>query len=110
MALDKIEPRLLDELHRIESQGPGDQQVPVVIQVEGRDSMPSDYAKMEAEVDRRMQGVKGRLLELGVQGPIRLLVLSNAIEASLTPSQIRAIGDREDVKRIVLNRADRVIA
>jgi hypothetical protein len=110
MSSDKIEPRLREEMARMESTGGGDALTSVIIQVRTYDRPSKDYPGMQTQVDMQQKSVKERLRELGVQGDIRSLVLSNSIEANLTPSQIRAISDHEDVKSIILNRADRVTA
>jgi len=106
----KIEPRLAAEMQRAEETGQGNSRIPVLIQVTGAESLtPPNFADLERQVAVRQRSVRELLQDLGVQGEIRSLTLSNSLETSLTPAQIRNVAGHQDVKSILWNRAEQVV-
>jgi hypothetical protein len=113
---DKIEPRLLAELARMESAKQQDSRVAVIIQhlrelgplapKEGSDSDGASEAR--AKADRR--DLLDRLAQMGASQDLRRLELANAIETHLTPAQIREIAAHPDVKHIIWNRDEHATA
>ena len=118
MANEKIEPRLQEELRRIEAAGQADREISVVIEVRsGPEGAPGesrrvemDYAELERRARLQQQGICERLSEIGVTADIHPMPLSNSVEVRLTPAQIRQMGGHKDVKLIVLNREEQVTA
>ena len=115
MPSEKIEGRLLEEIRQFELAGQPDRRIPVLIQVEVEPwDTPQegrlDYAQLEGRVRSQQGPVRQRLAELGVTTEIRPLILSNSLEARLTPAQIRQMGQHQDVRLIILNREEQVTA
>lgn len=113
---DKIEPRLLKEIFRLESAGQRDVRIPVVIQHAqalgplGREGEPAlDKASEDLALASRRDLLK-RLGGMGTGQDIQRLELANAIETHLTAAQIREIAAHPDVKNIIWNREEHVTA
>lgn len=109
----KIDPRLREEMERAEAAGDAARPISVVIAHAGTTSGAQevsglDYAALERRVQAAHRGLRARLAELGAAAEVRQITLANALEARLTPAQIRAIADHPDVGTIVLNREERV--
>ena len=108
-----IEAKLLEEVERLEAAGQSEQGIPVVIAHVGggetAEGGPRNYDKLVEQVQATLQGIRDRLSELGVTGAVEQITLSNALEATLTPTQIRRIAKHGDIKRIILNREEKVI-
>jgi len=113
MVVEKIEPRLLDEIRSVETSGQLEYRIPVIIQLDRGQVARSDssaekgYEAVEEQVRSQQQLVRQHLADLGAGG-VRQITLANALETELTPAQIRAVSSDAQVKRIVLNREDRV--
>jgi len=113
---EKIEPRLLQEISRLEAGGQPDVRVPVIIRhavdlgplgMGGR--APRDKTGQErAEADRR--DLLDRLRRMTEGEELQRLEMANAIETRLTAGQIREIAAHPDVKQIIWNREERVTA
>ena len=107
-----IEAKLLEEVERLEAEGQSEQAIPVVIAhigcSETAEGGPQSYDKLVEQAQATLQGIRDRLTELGVTGTVEQITLSTALGATLTPTQIRRIAKRGDVKRIILNREEKV--
>ena len=113
---EKIEPRLLAEIREAESSARPQRRLSVIIAhatgpADADRDRRLDYAELEARVRAEQQGLRRRLLELGVDGgAMRQITLAHALEASLTPAQILDVAERSDVRSIVWNREQQVTA
>jgi len=111
----KIEPRLLQEIARLESLGQQDFKVPILIQLAhdlgplARREAPLDEAE-EARLQASRRDLLARLGAMGVGDDLNRLELANALETHLTAPQIREIAAYSDVKSIIWNREERVTA
>jgi CheY-like chemotaxis protein len=109
MDAEKIERRLLE---RMSAAGPVDtaeQPIAVVIQCFGAAPEADDTGTGTSEPTEdatrlTFQRLRERLAELGAAGEVREVPVSNALEARLTPAQIRAIATLPAVGRIILSR------
>ena len=111
----KIEPRLLQEMARLESLGQQDLRIPILIQL-AHDLGPLARRKArlseseEARLQASRRDLLERLAEMGVGEDIHRLELANALEMHLTGPQIREIAPHPDVRSIIWNREERVTA
>ena len=111
----KIEPRLLQEIARLESLGQRDLRIPILIQLAhdlgplARRTAPLDEAE-DARLQASRRDLLARLGEMGVGDDFNRLELANALETHLTVPQIREIAAHPDVKSIIWNREERVTA
>jgi hypothetical protein len=113
---EKIEPRLLKELARLESAGQNNLAIPVLIQFahdlgplapqvrQGQD----EASESPAEASRR--DLLHRLAVMAGGQNLQYLVLANAVETRLMAAQIREIAAHPDVKLVLWNREERVTA
>ncbi|HEV8523726.1 MAG TPA: hypothetical protein VGQ71_04445 [Terriglobales bacterium] len=112
--MSKIEPRLEEEIRRMEQAGQTDREIPVILELTSRApaGQPEvvDFSDLQRQVRAQQQGVVRRLGDLGVKREIRQMTLSNSVETRLTAAQIRQVAGDEEVKRIILNRAEQVTA
>lgn len=112
----KIEPRLEEEIQRVEAAGDTNRKIPVVIEHIAKPEIPpsrertSRLDKMDQQVRVLQQGIVQHLSELGVTADIHQSTLSNSLSARLTAAQIKEIANRTDVKFITLSREERVTA
>lgn len=112
---EKIEPRLLREIARLESVGQLDLKIPILIQLVhdlgplAQREAPLDEAE-EARLQVSHRDLLNRLAEMGVGDDLQRLELANALETHLTPAQIHEIASHPDVKRIIWNREELVTA
>jgi hypothetical protein len=104
---DKLEPRLLRVLEKVESSGDPSQTVPVLIDhiEEVRvdpDAKPSERIRqLETAVPQLQEGIVGELHSSGVpDDAIDQLVLANAVATQLTLDQVLRIARRPDVRLI----------
>lgn len=109
MAADKLDRRLLERLAAAEAQGGEERAIAVVLHCLGADSeepsAPGDQAaSTEDSTLLAFHRLLARLSELGASGDVRMVPVSNAIEARLTPAQIRAVASHPAVGRIMLSR------
>jgi CheY-like chemotaxis protein len=104
---DKLDRRLVERLAAADAGGRSDGTIPVVIQClgAGPDSDDDDETEQPAEDSTRLtfERLRERLAELGVSGEVREVPVSNALEARLTPVQIRAVAAHPAVGRIILS-------
>lgn len=116
MDKEKIEPRLLEEIRRVETAGQPDRKIPVIIEHVrqiggiGEEGKRIDYNALEQRVRGEQEDIRKRLFELGVTDDVQQMSLANALEVRLTPAQIKEIAAHSDVKLIVLNREEQVTA
>lgn len=114
MAEPKIDPRLAEELRRLELTGEQARTIPVIIEhavgiVPGSDEDPvRELDRIQEAVRQSQQGIVARLSELGAGEGVEQATLANSLAARLTPPQIADIAGRSDVKIIRLDRADYV--
>jgi hypothetical protein len=104
MADEKIERRLVEQLARADAAGGTVQPIPVVIQcLAPASTVPGADGPGESSDGTRLafQRLRERLDELGVSTEVREVPLSNALEAGLTPAQIRAVAAHPAVGRII---------
>ena len=112
----KMEPRLIEEIKRVEAAGQPDRTISIVIEQVGEaawmasEGTSNDLSELEGEVRAEQIGIRKRLSQLGAAGEIRQLTLSNALAAWLTPAQIREMAGDSRVKLILWNREDQVTA
>jgi hypothetical protein len=113
---ERIEPRLLQEIARLEAAGQQEVPIPIIIQFAG-DLGPlappdvqahDEVGKTRAQADR--QDLLQRLAAMGDARNLQYLVLANAVETRLATAQIREIAGHPDVKLILWNREERVTA
>ncbi len=111
---DKIEPRLQQEIGRLESVGHRDVPIAILIQCEGNPIATAlkggrgEGSEPKAGVDP--QNLLKRHAEIVGARDVRYLHLANAIETSLTPDQIREVAALPGVLRVIWNREERVTA
>lgn len=111
MPPEKIEPRLLQEIDRLERAGQKQNQIPVLIELASIASPDQgSLGSLEQRVQSAQQNVRKKLADLGAERTMRPLTLANAIEAPLTPAAIREIAALPEVTLIRWNRAERVTA
>ncbi len=116
MANEKIEPRLLEEIRRVETAGQPDRRIPVIIEhvrqisIEREEGRRMEYGALEERMRAEQQGIRKRLSELGVTNDVRQMALANALEVRLTPAQIKEMAGHSDVRLIILNREEQVTA
>lgn len=110
----KIEPRLEEEIKRVEAAAEPDRRIPVIIEhikevgiTPGEDPR-AQLDELERQVRDLQRGIVKRLSELNVVGEIQQATLSNFLSVRLTPAQIREIAAHGDVKFIRLNREEQV--
>ncbi len=111
----KIEAALLEEMRRAESSGGAQGTISVLIEHaqpagSGGSGSRVEFSELEDHARKATLSIRKRLDELGAKGPVHALTLASAIEARLTPGQIREIASHPDVKRILWNRAEKVTA
>lgn len=112
----KIEPRLEEEIQRVEAAAEPDRKIPVTIEhikeVQARpgEDRGAQLDELEREVRDLQRGIVMRLSDLGIVGGIHQATLSNSLSVSLTPAQIREIAARDDVNFIRLGREEQVTA
>ena len=112
----KIEPRLAQEIERVESAGQPERAIPVIIEHVQALTIPTggsargQLAALDRQVSHLQAGIVARLSELGSTGELHQATLANALSTSLTPAQIRQIAAHGDVKLIRLNREEQVTA
>lgn len=108
----KIEPRLQKEIDRLQSAGDVRVVIPVVIELQSstelqpsrsRGDLGSEFAEVEKKFREYLQG-------LGVSGEVAPLLLANSLQASLNLQQIAAVAGHPQVRRIVWNRTEQVVA
>jgi CheY-like chemotaxis protein len=110
METKKLDRRLLERLSAAEAEAASDRGIAVVIQCLGAGSEPGERAAAEGRdapgggVQLTFQRLRERLAELGACGEVREVPVSNALEACLTPAQIRALAAHPAVGRIILSR------
>ncbi len=113
---DKIEPRLLKEISRLETAGQPDLRISVLLElVHELDPLRREgTAEVDKATEGRLRVERRNLLERLARmaaGKVPLqLELANALEMQLTPAQIRQVAAHPDVKRIIWNREERVTA
>jgi hypothetical protein len=114
---EKLEPLLQKELARADELGDPERTIPVLIEhVTAAEIEPGRREEAGAQLDdlaRRVrelqEGIVARLAELGA-GEVKQAALANALSAGLTPAQILAVAERDDVKLIRLDREEVVTA
>jgi len=114
VTIAKIDPPLEEELARAEAEGKLERPIPVLIEhVKEAELPPPARAQPLEEVEERVRtsqdALVQRLRELGARD-VQRATLANAVSAALTPSAIRDVAARSDVKVIRLNREEQVTA
>jgi len=106
----KIEPRLLEELRRLEAAGHVRDSIPVIIQInpESRWQEAATYEGLRQRLRENREVILDRLARSGFSDRIRENVLAGSLETQLTRDQITAVAELAPVKRVILNRADQV--
>jgi hypothetical protein len=111
MTSEKIDPRLQEEMSRIEKSRETARTIQVLIELEAAaNAGTSGLQGLEEKVRAAQQGVRKKLEELGAGKTVRALTLANALEAALTPLQIATVAALPEVKRLTWNRAEKVTA
>lgn len=116
MLHEKLEPLLQKELARADELGDPERTIPVLIEhvtaaeIEpGRREAGAQLDDLARRVRELQEGIVARLAELGA-GEVKQATLANALSAGLTPAQILAVAERDDVKLIRLDREEVVTA
>jgi len=111
MNRDKLDPPLQKELEHLREKGDSAQRLTVIVELVALAELPSSGPPDVQRGERFQQGsLASRLSALGVTKPVRPLSLVHAFEADLSPSQIAALSDFAEVKRITWSRAEKVTA
>ena len=92
MSTDKIEPRLRQEIERLERAGSPVRTLSVIVESSAASTEP----------------LRQRMTDLGVT-EMDQLILAAGIVADLTVAQIRALADDAAVKRITWNAVEKVV-
>jgi hypothetical protein len=108
MSTEKIDPRLLEEIEKLERSGASSRKLAVIVE-------PAAAAAPGAQnIDALERGVQDanavlrqRLAQMGVT-EVQQLTLAQALVADLTPPQIRTLASDPLVKRLLWNVAARV--
>ena len=105
----KIEPRLRDEMRRVEKGSPGGR-IAVLVQISAEEPTAevTSYEALGKRVRAGVEAIQSRLKQLGFDGELHENVLAGSLETELTGAQIEAVSELADVKRVVLNRVDNV--
>jgi hypothetical protein len=110
----KLDARLLTELRLRVAQGDGEHLLPVLIE-RFPEARPSGRSANRSPVElahhreAELSGIVARLKRLGARS-VQTFVLSSAVSAQLTPSQVQELALDPEVRRIRLSRPERVTA
>lgn len=104
----KIEPRLRQEIRRLEQEGRASEPISVLVQIAADAGEASTYAALEKQLRASLGAIRDRLAEAGFQGAIHENALAGSLELALSSGQIAAVSGVAEVKRVILNRVDNV--
>jgi hypothetical protein len=104
----KIEPRLRSEMRRLEEAGRASEPISILLQIATGADDASTYAVLEERLRASVAVIQEHLKQSGFNGPIHENALAGSLELALTVDQITAVSRLAEVKRVILNRVDKV--
>jgi hypothetical protein len=107
---EKIEPRLQQEMDRLQASGSSGSILPVIIELVQTSSAQSRMSDLERDFAQRATELQRYMAQIGVHGEIRPLALANSLQGSLELREIVAVAARPEVRRITWNRMEQVVA